>query len=436
MLSGLCEVPVSDSCTHCGQSHSSDVRFCSNCGNPITAESPATATTLPTERAGSRKGARVPLLLVRLAVVVVVVVVLIVFFAKSRTSGTPEPVRGTDEAPAMVKAEDPASFSSNTVPFVGCKSDGQGGPVAAPRGNSKVVQVSDADARRLAYYESEQGFGVLAPRGWNCLGTYGSDGTALYVSPSRVTATALFSTGGSDFEGPVVKLSRKSGDTSGRFGVAKTIARVFPARRAFVMSVIGEGVEPESSFPFGPYPDDKLTYKGAETVEYRTPADTVGLGTSLGLSRSAIPIEGVAILVGTDTDLLSVSARLPPEQAYLASAIIRQVEHDASEGVPGSSLSTASESNAVTPSPVQAQPNAAKGFPVSEAVFVNAYVLANQGRDDLDDDQLAQLARDEYKMGRDIDTQTLLLGGEILDTRGERAMNYLDKLYRQDHQPK
>ncbi len=59
---------------------------------------------------------------------------------------------------------------SARVPFVGCKSDGQSGPVEAPVDEGRTVTV-DADAEhRLSYYESETGFGVLAPRGWYCFG--------------------------------------------------------------------------------------------------------------------------------------------------------------------------------------------------------------------------------------------------------------------------
>ncbi len=73
-------------------------------------------------------------------------------------------------------------------------------------------------------------------------------------------------------------------------------------------------------------------------------------------------------------------------------------------------------------------PGAAKGYPVSEKIFVEAYVVANRGHDDLDEAQLTQLAHDEYRMGQNIDTQILLLGGGVLSTRGKRAIDYLDKL--------
>jgi hypothetical protein len=210
---------------------------------------------------------------------------------------------------------------------VGCKSDGQDGPEAAPKGKSKVVPIGDEAAQQLAYYAADT-YGVLAPRGWYCFGTYGSDGDALYVSPEPIDRRNLLSDAWGGFTGPVIQLSREDGDSSARYSVAKTIARVFPAHRAFVDAVIAEGSEPASSFPLGPYATDRLIYKGNEIVEYETPADAEGFGTDSHLKRNTNPISGVAILMGEDLDLLHLSVRLDSAQAVLSSAIIQQVERD------------------------------------------------------------------------------------------------------------
>jgi hypothetical protein len=221
-----------------------------------------------------------------------------------------------------------------SVPFVGCRVDGQTGPVEAPKRESKVVPTSAEVARQLAYYESEQGLGVLAPRGWYCFGTYGSSGVFLSVSPEPIDATTLFSTTRKGFDGPAVRIDYEYGDTSGRTGVANMIARVFPAHRAFVDRVIAEGIWPAGSFPSGPYPKDKATYKSKEIVEYETPAQTEGLGTSSGLRKDADPIRGVVILVGQTPDLLRLSVRLSSSRADLTPAIIRQVERGAASHHP------------------------------------------------------------------------------------------------------
>ena len=55
------------------------------------------------------------------------------------------------------------------------------------------MAISPAAALRLAYYKAQYGPGVLAPRGWHCFSTYGSDGANLFVSPDAIDAKALFS---------------------------------------------------------------------------------------------------------------------------------------------------------------------------------------------------------------------------------------------------
>jgi len=231
-------------------------------------------------------------------------------------------------AKANAAAASPQKLGAH-VPFVGCRADGQIGPVDAPNGKSRVLPIATAAAQRLAYYRAEQGFGVLAPRGWYCFGVYGSDGIVLYVSPQEISTDNLFSSTWSGFTGPVIEVAWESGDTSGRFGVAHVIARVFPAYRAFAERVIDEELEPADSFPFAPYPKDKLLYRNKRVVEYQTPANTDGLGTNSKLKKGANPISGVAILMGPTPDLLLLSVRLPPNLADLTSVIVQQVERGA-----------------------------------------------------------------------------------------------------------
>jgi hypothetical protein len=115
----------------------------------------------------------------------------------------------------------------------------------------------------------------------------------LYVSPSPIRGEdVLFGGKWKGFTGPVVQLSMSGGDTSGRFSVARMIARVFPAHRTFMRNVIDEGIEPATSFPSGPYPKDKLTYRSKELVEYETPPDTDGLVTQSRLLKNGDPIRG------------------------------------------------------------------------------------------------------------------------------------------------
>jgi hypothetical protein len=230
-------------------------------------------------------------------------------------------------APLSSQATRPPIHPSQ-VPFVGCKSDGQVGPLTAPVGKFKSVAIAPQLAQRLAYYQAQYGIGVLAPRGWYCFGTYGSSGQNLFVAPAPIASAELLSASWKGFTGPAIQLSGAIGDTSGRFEVAEVIARVFPAHKAFLQNVIAEGIEPAGSFPSSPYPDDQLTYKSSELVEYVTPANQEGLGTRSRLVKNDSPILGVAVLTGEELSLTQLSARLSPGMAGLKSAIVEQVELD------------------------------------------------------------------------------------------------------------
>jgi len=238
---------------------------------------------------------------------------------------------GSQSAVAQTKpAAAPPQAASVQVPFVGCASDGQVGPLKAPTGPGRAFAIPRAFVQRLAYYKAEYGIGVLAPRGWHCFSTYGSDGSNLFVSPDPINPKAPFTTDWKGLSGEAIGVSVSLGGTSGRFQVAQIIMRVFPAYAAFARNVIAEGVEPASSFPSGPYPNDKLTYRGKNIVEFETPANAEGLGTNSRLQSGAGPIDGVAIVSGADTDLTQLSARLKDNDRDLTQTIVSQVELEAS----------------------------------------------------------------------------------------------------------
>lgn len=233
---------------------------------------------------------------------------------------------------ALVGQNSPRASAASTlvrVPFVGCASDGQVGAIKAPYAPNKTVPISAQVAQRLAYYKAEDGFGVLAPRGWHCFGTYGSNGASLYVSPDPINGAQLLSTTWKGFAGPAIQVSSSIGDTSGRFEVAKIIARVFPAYKQFVENVVAEGIEPASSFPFGAFPQDQLTYRSKRIVEFKTPANADGLGTASWLLRNGHPISGLAILYGEEPNLMQISLRLTPDTVDLAPVILHEIERDA-----------------------------------------------------------------------------------------------------------
>lgn len=216
----------------------------------------------------------------------------------------------------------------NRVPGIGCPSDGQQGPVEAPKVPPTEVLASSREAQGLAYYKAEYGDGVLAPRGWHCFATYGSSGVTLYVAPEAFRRDDFFRENRSGFHGPAVELSTASGGTSGRFTVAKKMARLFPEYRWFVQRVIAEGIEPAKDFPVGPFPNETLTYRDKRTVEYVTPAYTYGTGTDSSFMPTADPIQGVVMLHGEDLDAIQLSVRFPAQSRKLAKVIVRQAEAD------------------------------------------------------------------------------------------------------------
>jgi hypothetical protein len=217
------------------------------------------------------------------------------------------------------------AFAQATVPFVGCPSDGQVGPLAPPHGQPLKLHIAPEAASQLAFYKAEDGPGVLAPRGWHCFSTYGSNGSSLFVTPQPLTSNLLFSDGFKGFDGPAIQLSQMVGDTSGRFSVAETIARLFPAHRDFAKRVLAEH-SLLKSLPKGPYPTDKLHYLKPERVEYTTPANIEGEGTESRLLKSSLPISGVALLTGEELSCTKLAVRLPAALASLAPTITHTVE--------------------------------------------------------------------------------------------------------------
>jgi hypothetical protein len=156
----------------------------------------------------------------------------------------------------------------------------------------------------------------------------GSNGSILLVSPQPIKSAEVFSQTSGGFAGPAIQAAFTFSGTSGRFEVAQVIARVFPAQKAFVQSVIDEGIEPASDYPFGPFPKDKLITQSDRIVEYQTPAHSEGLGTFTWLRANDFPINGVEILQDKELDLVSVAVRLPPDLNDLTSPVIQQFERD------------------------------------------------------------------------------------------------------------
>ena len=204
--------------------------------------------------------------------------------------------------------------------FVACPANGMSGPEDPPA-SARMPALPGAAARKLALYAAA-GMSVVAPRGWHCIELYGSSGAFLLVTPGQHTAAEL-----QDFRtltGPVVEMTYLNGYTSGRFDVARVLARLFPARRALVRSVIEEGLEPASRFPRGPYPSDRTTRRNRREVDFVTPAGATGMGLFEDrLGRSRDPVVGFARLGPHEGGVMLLDVRLPPTLRPLTAAIMQ-----------------------------------------------------------------------------------------------------------------
>lgn len=219
-----------------------------------------------------------------------------------------------------------------SVTFVGCKVHSMEGESEEPKDKDPVLMIDAEAARRLSDYTTG-GLGILAPRGWHCLGLFGTGGGSLYISPSPVNEATIFEKTWDGFKGPLIEFETADAEFgAGRLVVAEGIARAFPAYRTFVISLLEEFHFEDFELPSGPG-NDSLLWKSNEVVEFHTPAQTGGSGTSGRLQRSSDPVDGVMILFpdpgGDATGLWRLSVRLPPDAADLTPTIIQQLEREA-----------------------------------------------------------------------------------------------------------
>jgi hypothetical protein len=209
------------------------------------------------------------------------------------------------------------------IPTVGCAVDGENGVIAAPAKGSRTLDIDEGSAAGLAYYESRDSVPVLAPRGWKCLAYYSDAGANLVVARD---AAPLPNT--KQIDGPAVVLHLYNATTSGAFGVADYLARLFPNEgRQFVHDqiVVARGGE-LSTYKFGPYASDKLNLTGAYRVEFETPAERDGIGTVELLSPSPLPVSGLVDYRKPVGLMFVLEMRLPADLNGLKPVIARDVE--------------------------------------------------------------------------------------------------------------
>jgi len=211
-----------------------------------------------------------------------------------------------------------AAPAAAEVPFVGCGSDGQVGPVAPPA-RGEVDHIPAQAAPGLAYYATHS-LGTLAPEGWHCSALSGSGGEYLLVT--RDPLRDLLGRSGSMTKGPAVAIGLTYGFTSGRFQVARTIARLFPRHRDFVREVQAMEIDTDP-MPNRPYPGNLVVRLSDEAIAFTTPANKKGLGTAHFLLPARDPISGLVILLPEEEmSMLELSVRLPGKDKALERPIL------------------------------------------------------------------------------------------------------------------
>jgi hypothetical protein len=217
------------------------------------------------------------------------------------------------------------------IPAIVCPLDGQAGPQDAPTlPKTMRVVVPEGTASALAYYSAFEGMGAgaLAPKGWDCFGTYGSGGSSLYVTPDHFSAPIPYRPEKVK-DGPVVMKDHFISATSGRFPVAQISARIFPLARTFVERVRDEGLDDASNYVFAPWATDRLNYLSGFAVSYVTPFGANGIGTAFGPAPGKEPISGLVFLTvigneeGPNLERLAVRLHGSDQRLYAAIAVSR-----------------------------------------------------------------------------------------------------------------
>ena len=225
-----------------------------------------------------------------------------------------EPLPSTAPPPPVVKEVD--------IPIVACSIDGQVGPRnSTPQPTSIRRTLPGTLGSRLAAYRGLQGFPnvlVLAPRGWKCLGFYGSNGDTVFIVPPNVNPSQE-----GRFQSPVVEVRVRYGGTSGRSAVASTAGPLFKIAANFVDEV--EANFPTDKYRRSPWPNEEVSQISDRLLSYTDPPTTEGTGTQGKLTASALPIKGVVAFT-EDSTLVALAARVEANDAALLPLIVSDFE--------------------------------------------------------------------------------------------------------------
>jgi hypothetical protein len=218
------------------------------------------------------------------------------------------------------EAQQPAQIP---VPLVECPCNDQPGPSRPRVGVSMPAPVDGRVAQQLAFYRSLNSPGVYAPRGWQCRGWDGSNGTILVVTPRRLEPPFYPLP---VIAGPAVMIQSSDAGSSGRFHVAIVAAQLFALNAdEFIAAIRQEHVLSDAAWQAEPDPDDQIQYISDRLVQFITPANRTGLGTDGMFEMSDWAVRGLTILnLERDVNTLTeVRVRLPPAVDAVAATILQ-----------------------------------------------------------------------------------------------------------------
>jgi len=209
------------------------------------------------------------------------------------------------------------------VPLVDCPTNEQPGASGPRVGVSMPAPVDGRMAPQLAFYRSLNSPGVYAPRGWQCRGWDGSNGTILVVTPRRLEPPFYPLPG---IAGPAVMIQTSDAGSSGRFHVAIVAAQLFGLiADEFIATIRQEHVVSDSALQAAPDPDDQVQYISDRLVQFTTPANRNGLGTDGLFEMSDRAVRGLIILnlERSVNSLTEVRVRLPPALDAVTTTIVQ-----------------------------------------------------------------------------------------------------------------
>ena len=170
----------------------------------------------------------------------------------------------------------PATAAS-TIPFVGCPSRSDGGPIT-PSGEPIKANIPENIANKLALYVNVFNLAVLAPRGWKCSGwqSVGGNSISIYPSSSSLHETSVVSIASTAYTN----------------GIPNKYVLYFPTimtMKAALNEAAAWGETPDQ-YIIKRYFSDHITYIDKTTIEFVTPANHVGLGDTLLSNPDVKPV--------------------------------------------------------------------------------------------------------------------------------------------------